>query len=83
MPNPENPRYDQRALADQGEVEFECWETFEDAGDDARHLCGRSGVEKSKGRCRAYTVRGKRAFLRITTRTGKNRKSAFDYFTPQ
>ena len=57
-------RYDQRALAEQGEVEFECWETFEDVRAMMPATCVVE-VESKKGKEGAglYTVRGKRAFF--------------------
>ena len=57
-------RYDQRALAEQGEVEFECWETFEDVRAMMPATCVVE-VESRKGKEGAglYTVRGKRAFF--------------------
>jgi len=57
-------RYDQRALAEQGEVAFECWETFEDVRAMMPATCVVE-VESKKGKEGAglYTVRGKRAFF--------------------
>ena len=71
-------RYDQRALAEQGEVEFECWETFEDVRAMMPATCVVE-VESRKGKEGAglYTVRGKRAFffelLPELAKTGKVR----------
>ena len=71
-------RYDQRALAEQGEVEFECWETFEDVRAMMPATCVVE-VESKKGKEGAglYTVRGKRAFffelLPELAKTGKVR----------
>ena len=56
-------RYDQRALADQGEVEFECWETFEDVRAMMPATClVEVESRKAKEGAGLYTVRGKRAF---------------------
>ena len=57
-------RYDQRALAEQGEVEFECWETFEDVRSMMPATCVIE-VESRKGKEGAglYSIRGKRAFF--------------------
>jgi len=57
-------RYDQRALAGQGDLAFECWETFEDIRAMMPATCVIE-VESKKGREAAglYTVRGKRAFF--------------------
>ena len=57
-------RYDQRALAEQGEVEFECWETFEDVRSMMPATCVVE-VESRKGKEGAglYSIRGKRAFF--------------------
>ena len=57
-------RYDQRALAEQGEVEFECWEGFEDVRSMMPATCVVE-VESRKGKEGAglYSIRGKRAFF--------------------
>jgi CelD/BcsL family acetyltransferase involved in cellulose biosynthesis len=71
-------RYDQRALADQGEVEFECWETFEDVRAMMPATCVvEVESRKAKEGAGLYTVRGKRAFffelLPELAKTGKVR----------
>ncbi len=57
-------RYDQRALVGQGELVFECWETFEDVRAMMPATCVIE-VESKKGKEGAglYSVRGKRAFF--------------------
>ena len=57
-------RYDQRALAEQGQVEFECWETFEDVRAMMPATC-LVEVESRKGKegVGLYSIRGKRAFF--------------------
>ena len=71
-------RYDQRALADQGEVEFECWERFEDVRAMMPATCVvEVESRKAKEGAGLYTVRGKRAFffelLPELAKTGKVR----------
>ena len=71
-------RYDQRALADQGEVDFECWETFEDVRAMMPATCVvEVESRKAKEGAGLYTVRGKRAFffelLPELAKTGKVR----------
>ena len=69
-------RYDQRALAEQGEVEFECWETFEDVRAMMPATCVvEVESRKRKGRCRALHGSWEAClFLRITPRTCKSRE---------
>ena len=57
-------RYDQRALAEQGEVEFEVWEEFSDVRAMMPATCVVE-VESSKSKNGAglFSVRGKRAFF--------------------
>ena len=57
-------RYDQRTLAKQGRVSFECWEGFEDVRSMMPTTC-LVEVDSKKGKEGAglYSIRGKRAFF--------------------
>ena len=75
-------RYDQRALAEQGEVEFECWETFEDVRAMMPATCVVEVESKKERKVPGFTrFVGSVPFLRITPRTCQNREVAFDHFT--
>ena len=54
--------YDQRALATQG-VTYETASTFAEVGRSCLPPAGGGGIEQNPGKCRAYTIRGKRGFF--------------------